>query len=153
MRIIMTSYELSTIVVVMAIVMMMIVIIVVIKENVIVKAMEAATVILVFNTIDVDSSNCNIYDSNGACNSNTTNVNNNSNNNSNTDNDGNIDSGDKLDHEDLNVLILNVCGLVHRLKYEVFVEKLCKYKIICLCEIKADAVDCITIKKFANDHG
>ena len=48
---------------------------------------------------------------------------------------------------------LNVCGLVHRLKYDVFVEKLCKYKIICLSEIKADAVDCITIEKFANDHG
>ena len=57
-----------------------------------------------------------------------------------------MDSGDKLDQEDLNVLILNVCGLVHRLKYDVFVEKLSKYKIICLSEIKADEVDSITIE-------
>ena len=42
---------------------------------------------------------------------------------------------------------------MHRLKYEVFVEKLSKYKIICLSEIKADEVDNITIEKFANDHG
>ena len=29
---------------------------------------------------------------------------------------------------------------------------MCKYKIICLSEIKADSVDCVSIKKFAADH-
>ena len=53
----------------------------------------------------------------------------------------------------INLLMLNVCGLTNKLKFDVFTEKTTQYKIICLTEIKADEVDCITIKKFAEDHG
>jgi len=48
---------------------------------------------------------------------------------------------------------LNVCGLVSKFKYDVFVDNIVKNKIICLSEIKADVVDCKTIEDFANDNG
>ena len=42
---------------------------------------------------------------------------------------------------------------MNKLKFDLFTEKITKYKIICLTEIKADEIDCISIKKFADDNG
>ena len=52
----------------------------------------------------------------------------------------------------ISLLSLNVCGLISKFKYDVFVEKLSQNKIVCLSEIKADSVDCITIQNFASEH-
>ena len=52
----------------------------------------------------------------------------------------------------LNLLSLNVCGLISKLKYDIFIETVCKNKIICLSEIKANCEDCVSIKNLAMDH-
>ncbi len=56
-------------------------------------------------------------------------------------------------NECINLLSLNVCGLVSKFKYDVFLEKLKEYKIVCLSETKADSIDCKTIENVASDNG
>ena len=59
----------------------------------------------------------------------------------------------QANQNNINLLMLNVCGLTNKRKFDLFTEKLTKYKIICLTEIKEDEVDCITTKKFTDGHG
>ena len=66
---------------------------------------------------------------------------------------GNRDNCNQTNQDNINLLMLNVCGLTNKLKFDVFTEKITQYKIICLTEIKADEIDCISIKKFADDNG
>jgi len=55
--------------------------------------------------------------------------------------------------DNVKLLALNVCGLTKKLKFDLFRETIIKYKILCFTEIKADEIDCITIKKYADDLG
>ena len=57
------------------------------------------------------------------------------------------------ERKSVTILSLNVCGLVSKLKYDVFVEKLLEYDIVCLSETKTDQVDEITVIEFAKLHG
>lgn len=52
----------------------------------------------------------------------------------------------------VNLLGINVCGLVNKLKDTVFVEEILKYSIVCLTETKSDIIDEVTIEKFAYEN-
>ena len=60
---------------------------------------------------------------------------------------GNRDNCNQTNQDNINLLMLNVCGLTNKLKFDVFTEKITQYKIICLTEIKADEIDCISISR------
>ena len=49
----------------------------------------------------------------------------------------------------MSILAFNVCGLISKLKYDIFVDKLKEHDIVCVCETKADRVDEINLNDFA----
>ena len=69
---------------------------------------------------------------------------NNSNNNSNG-----MNPNDKIN---VTIASFNVCGLINKLKCELFTEEILKYDIVCMQETKTDIIDIDTIKMFADEN-
>ena len=63
-------------------------------------------------------------------------------------NDINSKHCDCVNHGVINLLSLNVCGLIRRSQYPDFIELINKYEILCFVETKTDDADEINLPAF-----